>query len=68
MHPKSTLALLVVITSSLTAKSEAESPAEKLPDGLKVVEVTTFPAKIVLENRFDYRQILLTGRLESGET
>src|ERR1041384_5152645 len=40
---------------------------EKLPPGAKVVKVEARPDKIELKNPFDYRQLLLTGVLESGE-
>ena len=41
---------------------------EQLPAGLRVVAVHAYPEQIQLTHRFDYRQVLLTGQLESGET
>jgi len=57
---------LSLLALSLPVKS-AESP-EQVPAGLKVVSVEFYPAKIELKHRFDYRQLLITGRLETGET
>jgi hypothetical protein len=39
-----------------------------LPEGLKVVSLEARPAKVELAHKFDYRQLLLTGKLESGES
>src|SRR5690349_5662062 len=41
---------------------------ETVPEGLKIVAVEIFPAKIELQHRFDYRQLLIQGKLETGET
>ncbi|MFT5525468.1 MAG: WD40 repeat protein, partial [Pirellulaceae bacterium] len=38
-----------------------------LPDGLELESIVAFPESIQLKHRFDYRQLLLTGRLTSGE-
>ena len=46
----------------------AHGEEEQLPAGLKVVAVESYPQQIQLSHRFDYRQVLLTGRLENGET
>ena len=46
----------------------ALAEAEKLPPGAKVVKIEVLPGQIDLKHRFDYRQLLLTGVLASGET
>lgn len=40
---------------------------EKLPPNAKLVKIEAQPAAIELKTPFDYRQLLLTGQLESGE-
>lgn len=61
--------MLLAIPALWAAASPAVYAAdEKLPAGLKVARVTAYPAKIELKHTFDYRQILITGHLESGET
>lgn len=41
---------------------------QTLPPGLKVVSIEAKPQVIQLQDRFAYRQLLITGKLESGET
>jgi hypothetical protein len=57
------LSAAAVVLIGLTAKG-----GETLPAGLKVVAIEARPASIELKHRFEYRQLLLTGHLESGET
>src|SRR5262245_13276347 len=52
-----------VCLSALAARG-----AEALPEGLKMVAIEARPASIELKHKFDYRQLLLTGKLESGES
>src|SRR5262245_2622974 len=52
------LALLV-----LTARGQ-----EQLPAGLNVVSMEVKPAAVELKHQFDYRQVLVTGKLASGES
>src|SRR5690606_31471199 len=40
---------------------------ESLPEGAEVVALEVFPAEIDLDRRYSYRQLLVTGRLASGE-
>src|SRR5437867_1382055 len=42
--------------------------AETLPEGLKVVAIEARPVSIELKHKFDYCQLLVSGKLESGET
>src|ERR1700677_2300661 len=44
-----------------------EQEKERLPAGAKVVKIETRPDKIDLNHAFDYRQLLLTGVLDTGE-
>src|SRR5262245_39996516 len=52
--------------SLFACPATAEDP-EKLPAGAKLAGVEAWPASIALKGPYDYRQLLLTGRLESGE-
>src|SRR5262249_54641162 len=45
-----------------------EPASEKLPDGVSVVAIEARPAVVELKHKFDYRQLLITGKLDSGET
>src|SRR4051794_24782312 len=46
----------------------AFSQEESLPAGLKVTSIEARPAVVELKHKFDYRQLLITGKLQSGET
>jgi hypothetical protein len=59
------LALTLAATAAVSARADA--PAEKLPPGAKLTRIEAYPASITLKHPFDYRQLLLTGYLESGE-
>ncbi|MBM4005253.1 MAG: DUF1553 domain-containing protein [Planctomycetes bacterium] len=41
--------------------------AESLPEGMLVEKLLVHPAEMELRGRFDYRQLLVTGKLTSGE-
>lgn len=60
-----------IITSLALAASAicvaATSAAEPLPAGLKVVGLEARPTSIEIDGRFSYRQVLLSGNLETGE-
>ena len=58
---------LVLTGLALTVRGE-DAPVEKLPAGLTVVSIEARPATIELTHKFDYRQLLISGKLESGET
>lgn len=51
----------------MSAVVRGEETSEKLPEGLEVVGITAQPASIELKHKFDYRQVLLTGTLKTGE-
>lgn len=60
------LAALLLLAGRLDSARGAE--AETLPEGLEVVALEATPAAIELSHKFDYRQVLITGKLSSGET
>src|SRR5262245_37145611 len=41
---------------------------EQLPAGLNVTSIEARPTAVELKGRFEYRQLLITGKLDSGET
>jgi hypothetical protein len=55
-----TCTCLLVLTPALSAQ-------EKLPPGAKVAKLEVTPATIALKNPYEYRQLIVTGVLESGE-
>lgn len=63
-HPWPTLVatLLACIATPLAA-----TPLEKLPEGLHLASVEITPEAVELSHPFDYRQLLVTGRLAGGE-
>jgi hypothetical protein len=59
------LGLLLAFTA---CPAQADKAAvEKLPPGAKVVRIEAWPASVTLQNRYAYRQFLLTAHLESGD-
>jgi hypothetical protein len=53
--------------AAVVASVRGEDPTrEQLPTGLKVVSIEAKPATVELKHKFDYRQVLLTGKLEDG--
>lgn len=54
-------ALCVCLGSSMA------SAQEKLPAGAKIKSLESFPAAIKLQTIYDYRQLLITATLESGD-
>ncbi|MFO0798779.1 MAG: DUF1553 domain-containing protein [Gemmataceae bacterium] len=55
--------LLLAATPSL-----AQAPAETLPPGAKVVALEARPAAVALDGPFQYTQLLVTAKLDNGET
>src|SRR4030095_7881863 len=39
-----------------------------LPDGMNVVSISAQPAMVELKHKFDYRQGLIAGKLDTGQT
>ena len=58
---------LALALLALTVRG-ADVPAESLPAGLNVVAIEASPAAVELKHKFDYRQVLISGKLASGET
>ena len=68
--PFSRMLVVGIALGALFCLNRSGVPAqdvEKLPAGLKIVRVEAFPQALDLKNPFDYRQLLLTGLLASGE-
>ena len=59
--------LFLGLASAAQAEEAAGRPVEKLPDGRSLLRIEATPASIELKYRYDYRQLLLTGELDSGE-
>ncbi len=61
--------LLARVDSTRAEEAAAGVPAarESLPEGSKLVGLDVHPSSIELENRFAYRQVLVTGRLDGGD-
>jgi hypothetical protein len=57
-----TLALAVLLLTAAGVRAQ-----EKLPPGAKVVKVEVRPERVELNTPFEYRQLLVTGVLDSGE-
>src|SRR5688572_13306285 len=71
MHTKQTfcwLCWLTAIPLALVLMAITSARGEELPAGLKVVSIELRPATAELKHRFDYRQILVTGKLDTGES
>ncbi|QDU27973.1 hypothetical protein ETAA8_30650 [Anatilimnocola aggregata] len=62
------LCWLTAIPLALMIMSLSAARGEELPKGLKVVSLEVRPTTAELKHRFDYRQILVTGKLDSGES
>jgi hypothetical protein len=58
---------LAMTAMVLTVRGE-EATQETLPAGLNVVALEARPQQVELKHKFDYRQLLITGKLETGET
>lgn len=55
--------MILLVGSVLAARTTAQ---EKLPVDVKVVKVEVRPERIELKHAFDYRQLLITGTLDTG--
>ncbi len=49
------------------AADEAPKATESIPDGRRVTAIEVFPSAVEIADRYRYRQILVTGVLDSGE-
>ncbi len=57
----------LAIAALLAASARTGLAAESLPEGIKVVALEAHPEQIALKHRFDQAQLVVMGRLESGE-
>ncbi len=61
----------LLIIATLLAPAWAEEAAgrkpEQLPEGRTLVRIEALPAAVELKHPYDYRQLLLTGELNTGE-
>src|SRR5438876_11024678 len=60
------LSFVLLLPLAITSSGVSQD-AEKLPPGAKVVRLEVAPKSVELQHRFDYRQLLITGILQSGE-
>lgn len=61
--------LTAAVIAALVAKVRGDEPvAERLPEGMTVVAIEVRPSEIALQSKSEYRQLLISGKLESGET
>src|SRR4051812_15319948 len=61
--------LSAALTLFVVAPAVAQTPpAEKLPDGAKVVRLAVTPAAVKLTGPFAYTQLLVTAHLDGGIT
>ncbi|HND53018.1 MAG TPA: DUF1549 domain-containing protein, partial [Pirellulaceae bacterium] len=60
-------AAAVNLSSASVFAADPTGADGELPAGLKIVAVETQPGTIELTHKFDYRQLLVTGRLDTGE-
>ena len=54
------LVLLVTLSASVAAES--------LPQGAKLTRLEVFPTEVSLDGKFAYRQLIVTAKLQSGDT
>ena len=66
---RSLLACCLALTMAPAALAEeaAGRATEKLPDGRSLAKIEAMPAAVELKHPYDYRQVLVTGELDSGE-
>jgi hypothetical protein len=60
--------IIVAVALGPASPAAAETAKESLPNGGKLVALEVLPTSIDLKHRFDYRQLLVTAKLASGET
>ena len=64
------------VVKTIAAKADGSVPkrltqtlsAEALPKGSKIVSLDVEPKSLVLDGRYDYAQVVVIGRLDSGDT
>jgi hypothetical protein len=71
MHYKQTCCWLCWVTAlplALMLLALQTARGEELPAGLKVVALEVRPGTVELSHKYDYRQILVTGKLDTGDS
>ena len=61
-------AVQTAATAAVAPKQDDPVESEALPDGASLASLEIEPKEIVLNGRFAYNQILVTGKLNSGES
>ena len=62
------LCLAAILLAAIPASAAEPTPAaEKLPAGAKIARLEAFPPAVELKHPFEYRQVVVTATLESGE-
>src|SRR5262245_58103021 len=64
MNTQRFVALAFVLALVLGSQARGQ---EKLPPNAKLAKIEAQPPAVSLKHSFDYRQLLLTGTLETGE-
>jgi hypothetical protein len=59
--------VLLAVTAVASAEEAGGRTPEKLPDGRSLLRIEATPTSIELKHPYDYRQLLLTGELDTGE-
>jgi hypothetical protein len=59
--------VLPLLASLILAARANAAESETLPEGLKVVSLEVRPTAVELKHRFDNRQLLVIGKLDTGE-
>ena len=57
----------LLVGTTVRAEEAAGRAPEKLPDGRSLVRIEASPASVELKHPYDYRQLLISGQLDSGE-
>ena len=63
-----TFGILTILTASLSTLHAQEEAAEVVPAGVEVSSLSSFPEVIELNSGFEYRQLVITGHVEGGES
>jgi hypothetical protein len=67
MNAKSLLCTFVLAIGTLVLFGQSLPAQEKLPPGVQVVRLEAAPASVELKQPYDYRQLLITAHLGTGE-
>jgi len=62
------LAWVCCLSIVVGARAAEQNKDEQLPPGTRLVSISAEPAQLELKHKYDYRQLVLTGKLDSGDT